>query len=265
VAKAFFESAGSTESARQGDTLFVEKEKSKLWLLQREKMYYLLDGEIALSVGDKVIDTLKAGEVFGEMAALGDFPRSATAVARSDCRLIALDEKQFQKAMHAQPDFALAMMNAMIMRLRLTLATLAMRGALSQQQSWSEGKVFDRSLISELSHALGDPVPVMHPKNKVIVSEGASAAFMYVVVSGTVAVSIQSKIVEKIGPGGAFGELALLDQGPRAATAMAETDCELLQVGRSDFLELVREKPAFGLALLRVFAERLRYLTAHYK
>jgi CRP/FNR family cyclic AMP-dependent transcriptional regulator len=265
VAKAFFESAGSIEKAAQGDTLFLENEKGKRWLLQRDKMYYLLEGEIALSVGGKAIDTLKAGEVFGEMAALGDFPRSATAVARTGCRLIALDEKQFQKAMHAQPDFALAMMNAMIGRLRLTIATLGMRGALSEQQRWSEGRVFDKSLIAELTHVLGDPVPVMHPKNKVIVSEGTSAAFMYVVISGTVAVSIRSKTVEKIGPGGVFGELALVDQGPRAATAVAETDCELLQIGRNDFLDLVREKPGFGLALLKVFAERLRYLTSHYK
>jgi CRP/FNR family cyclic AMP-dependent transcriptional regulator len=159
VAKAFFESAGSMEKAAQGDTLFLENEKGKRWLLQRDKMYYLLEGEIALSVGGKAIDTLKAGEVFGEMAALGDFPRSATAVARTGCRLIALDEKRFQKAMHAQPDFALAMMNAMIGRLRLTIATLGMRGALSDQQRWSEGKVFDKSLIAELKHALGDPVP----------------------------------------------------------------------------------------------------------
>lgn len=265
AAKAFFESAGSVEEARQGDTLFVENEKSKRWLLQRDKMYYLLEGEITLSVGGRVIDTLRAGEVFGEMAALGDFPRSATAVARTPCRLIALDEKQFQKAMHARPDFALAMMNSMISRLRLTIATLGMRGALSDQARWSEGSVFDKNLIAELSRALGDPVPVMHPKNKVLVSEGTSAAFMYVVISGTVAVSIQSKVVEKIGPGGVFGEIALVDQGPRAATAVAEADCELLQIGRNAFLELVREKPAFGLALLRVFAERLRYLTAHYK
>jgi CRP/FNR family cyclic AMP-dependent transcriptional regulator len=80
-----------------------------------------------------------------------------------------------------------------------------------------------------------------------------------------VAVSIQSRTVEKIGPGGVFGELALVDQGPRTATAVAETDCELLQIGRNDFLDLVSEKPGFGLALLKVFAERLRYLTSHYK
>jgi CRP/FNR family transcriptional regulator, cyclic AMP receptor protein len=261
AARAFFESAGTVEVAADGATLFAESEKGSRWLLQWDKMYYLLEGEIALSVGGKVIDTLRAGEVFGEMAPLGDFPRSATAVARSACRLLALDEKQFKKAMHAQPGFALMMLNMMIARLRLTIAALAVRGGLSDDQRWSEGRVFDK----RLSCALGDPVPVAHPRHKVILTEGTVGAFVYVVIQGTVALSIQSKIVEKIGPGGVFGELALVDQGPRAATAVAETDCELLVIGRKDFLELAGNKPDFGLALLKAFAERLRHMDSYFR
>ena len=96
----------------------------------------------------------------------------------------------------------------------------------------------------------------------VIFAEGDSAVFMYIVLSGRVAISIRSKVVEMVGPGGVFGEMALVDQSARAATAKAETACSLLAINRSDFLALVRGKPAFGVSLLQALAERLRYMTS---
>ena len=85
---------------------------------------------------------------------------------------------------------------------------------------------------------------------------------MYVVLEGRVAISIQSKVVERVGPGGVFGEMALVDQSPRAATATAETDCNLLSINRNDFLDLVKTNPAFGVSLLKAAADRLRVMTA---
>ena len=63
-------------------------------------------------------------------------------------------------------------------------------------------------------------------------------------------------------PGMAFGEMALVDQSPRAASAIAETDTELLPVNRDDFLSMVRTTPAFAVSLLRSLAQRLRRMTA---
>ena len=68
---------------------------------------------------------------------------------------------------------------------------------------------------------------------------------MYVVLSGRVAISIKSKVVEWVGPGGVFGEMALVDQSPRAATATAETDCDLLSINRSDFLTDGKDQSRF--------------------
>ena len=92
--------------------------------------------------------------------------------------------------------------------------------------------------------------------------DGEKGGFMYVVVKGNVAVSIKSKVVERAGRGGVFGEMALFDQSPRAASAVAETDTELLPVYRDDFISLVKTKPAFAVSLLRSLAERLRRMTA---
>jgi CRP-like cAMP-binding protein len=85
---------------------------------------------------------------------------------------------------------------------------------------------------------------------------------MYVVLSGRVAISIKSKIVEWVGPGGVFGEMALVDQSPRAATAIAETDCDLLAINRGDFLMMVKTNPVFAVSLLKAAADRLRDMTS---
>jgi CRP/FNR family cyclic AMP-dependent transcriptional regulator len=85
---------------------------------------------------------------------------------------------------------------------------------------------------------------------------------MYVVQDGRVSVSIQGRVVERVGPGGVFGEMALVDQSPRAASAMAETDSILLTLNRGVFLQLVKTQPEFGVALLAAVADRVRFMAA---
>jgi CRP-like cAMP-binding protein len=95
--------------------------------------------------------------------------------------------------------------------------------------------------------------------------EGEGGVFMYVVLEGRVAVTIKGKVVDRIGPGGVFGEMALVDQSPRAASAVAESDSELLSINRNDFLALVKSNPVFAVSLLRALADRLRFMTSHHK
>ena len=72
-------------------------------------------------------------------------------------------------------------------------------------------------------------------------------------------------LVARVGPGGVFGEMALVDQAVRAATAKAESDCTLLAINRNAFLQLVKTSPAFGIALLNGIAERAKDLAARNK
>ena len=89
VAKAFFESSGRPEKITAGTTLFVENAKSiKKGIFSKpviHRMYLLTDGSVELSAGGKVIDTVHAGEVFGEMAVISEIHGVATpsAVPRS--------------------------------------------------------------------------------------------------------------------------------------------------------------------------------------
>lgn len=258
IARMCFESLGKMESMAQGESFFVENQKS-------DKMYLLLEGEVSLIRGKKAIDIVKKGEIFGEMASISQLPRSATAVARTACRVISLDARQFQNAIQRTPEFALMLMYIMINRLRLTIARLSVSKSLPDWGGWKESRIFDEKLMTDLAGALPERSPLHSPLNNVIMREGEAGVFMYVVLEGRVAVSIQSTIVERIGPGGVFGEMALVDQSPRAASAVAETDCSLLAINRKDFLALVKAKPAFGVSLIKAVAERLRYMTSHFK
>ncbi|HZP92733.1 MAG TPA: cyclic nucleotide-binding domain-containing protein [Burkholderiales bacterium] len=256
IARTCFETLGKAESLAQGATVFAENDAG-------DRMYLLLEGEVSLIHGKKTIDIVKAGEIFGELAAITRRPRTATAVARSLCRLISIDAGQFQLAIQATPEFALMLMSIMINRLRLTDAKLRLARDLPDWTGRDDSRVFDKSLLDELARAVPGRLPQRCPPENVIMREGDRGIFMYVVFQGRVAISIQSRIVDTIGPGGVFGEMALVDESPRAATAVAQNECMLLAINRSDFLALVKAKPAFTASLLKAIAERLATMTSH--
>ena len=260
IARAFFESAGKQESFAAGTVIFAENEKASRILLKRDKMYFLLEGEVGLTARGRTVGRPMPGEIFGEMATISDSPRSATAVARTACRVLSLDDKQFAAALAKQPEFALMMLGSMIARLRGMIAKLS--GVPSAPGDKKESRVFDKTLMASLANGLGDRATVRYERGKVIMVAGQAGALMYVVSEGRVAISIRGAVVERVGPGGVFGEMALVDQSPRAANAVAETDCVLLAINRLVFLSLVKADPTFGISLLAAMAERLRHTAA---
>ncbi len=262
VALAFFKSAGQGEKIAAGATIFAEREKGSRMLLKSSRMFLLLKGEVAVLAGKKEVGVVKAGEVFGELAAITDAPRSATAVAKTDCMVIGLDGKQFQAAIRKKPGFALMLMSVMVKRLRDTIAQLAAEGGLSAGKAAKEGAAFNARHLTDLAKGLSDDPPVYYDRNKVIVQVGQKGLRMYVVTEGRAVVKMGERVVERLGPGGVFGEAALVDQSPRLATVVAETDCALLPITRNGFLGLVKMSPGFAESMLGSLAERVRFLTA---
>jgi CRP-like cAMP-binding protein len=100
--------------------------------------------------------------------------------------------------------------------------------------------------------------PAKFEPGQVIFSEGDKGDKMYVIRSGEVEVERDGKIVETLSGGGIFGEMALIDGSPRAATARAKTACEVAPITEKTFLFLVHETPFFAIAVMRSLADRLR-------
>lgn len=260
----FFKSAGKAEAFAQGAAIFHENQKSKGLFAANDRMYLLLEGEVSLMSGAKVLAAVKAGEIFGEMGSISGQPRSATAVAGTACRTLSLDEKQFQRAIRERPEFALTLMSLMIERMRQTVARAGAGSAASGPAGDQAAAVFGKDQLKELA-ALQDQPPVHFDRNKAILSEGELAMRMYVVLEGRVAIQVHGNVVQRVGPGGAFGEMALLEKSRRSARAVAETDCALLPITREEFLSLVRARPSFGVSMLLALSERLRNATAKLK
>jgi len=262
VATAFFESAGKRESIPAGTKFFVENEKKGGRFFHRDKIYLLVDGEVNLVAGHETLSTLTGGQIFGEMTAISQLPRTATAVAQRDCTVIGLDDKQFRAGLAKHPGFALMLMSIMIGRLRETIGRLRVANALQGSDALEQSAAFEPKRLAELIAKLSDDPPVYFDRRKPIVQEGQAGTRMYIVLEGTVAVFLGGKVVERLGPGGVFGELALVEQQPRLASVNAETDCSLQPVNRAAFIALVESSPEFAASLLTKLAERLRNLTS---
>ncbi|HZT64227.1 MAG TPA: cyclic nucleotide-binding domain-containing protein [Acidimicrobiales bacterium] len=95
-------------------------------------------------------------------------------------------------------------------------------------------------------------------KGRVLCEEGAPGHEFFLIRSGEASVRRKGKKVATIGPGGYFGELALLNRLPRNATVTAETDMGLLVLGQREFSGLLDEVPSLSHKLLEAMAARLR-------
>jgi CRP/FNR family transcriptional regulator, cyclic AMP receptor protein len=95
----------------QGQTIFKEGDAGG-------PMYVVLQGNVTLSINGREIEHLEAGGVLGEMALIDTSPRSASAVAASDCRLVPIDQRRFTFLIQQTPNFALQIMRIIVDRLR---------------------------------------------------------------------------------------------------------------------------------------------------
>jgi CRP/FNR family cyclic AMP-dependent transcriptional regulator len=89
-------------------------------------------------------------------------------------------------------------------------------------------------------------------------SEGSAGQEFFIIIEGQAKVVRKGEQVATIGPGAAFGELALLDRAPRNATVIAETPMEVVVLGQREFAGLIDEVPGFARKLLAGMAARLR-------
>jgi CRP-like cAMP-binding protein len=92
----------------------------------------------------------------------------------------------------------------------------------------------------------------------VIFREGDEAHELFVVKSGDIRIQIGNRTISELSADSIFGEMALIDNEPRSATAIAVTDVELIPVSEKQFLFLVSQTPYFALKVMRVLAQRLR-------
>jgi CRP/FNR family cyclic AMP-dependent transcriptional regulator len=131
--------------------------------------------------------------------------------------------------------------------------------------------IFDNLNEQEVAHILKITKERRFSKGETIMQEGQEGDSMYIVVEGSVEVSktLTMKLGEesterekiltrvKAEDNVVFGEVAMIDRGNRSASAVATTDCILLEIEREDFLDLIEKRPQMGVKILRRIGELL--------
>jgi CRP-like cAMP-binding protein len=114
-----FENSKDAKDYPAGTTVFAQGDP-------RDVMYVVLEGELDLQRGGQTLETASAGAIVGEMALIDkDAPRSATAIAKTNCRLVPIDERRFEWMVAETPFFALHVMRILVDRLRRTTQRVA--------------------------------------------------------------------------------------------------------------------------------------------
>jgi CRP-like cAMP-binding protein len=109
--RSLFKNAENVHQFRAGTVIFEEGSPGDV-------MYVILDGELEVRVAGECIEVVGPGEIIGEMALIDAKERSATAVAKSDCRLAPIDQKRFLFMVQQTPFFSIEVMRMLAARLR---------------------------------------------------------------------------------------------------------------------------------------------------
>ncbi|HKW38250.1 MAG TPA: cyclic nucleotide-binding domain-containing protein [Burkholderiales bacterium] len=258
IAMEFFRFAGKPKAFAKGKKIFAENQRGIPFLLMPNRMYLLLDGEVGIFAREKPVGTIRPGQIFGEMASIDQGPRTGTALARSACRVIALDDRQLRSALGRYPEFALMLMSVMISRLRESIGRMGAESA-GARTRWMQPAPLRKDLIEDLGRVLGPEAHVSYDAGNTILREGQVGVLMYVVLKGKVAIRAGEALLETVVPGGIFGEMALVDRTPRLASAVAESNVKLLAINRAAFLNLVKHSRRFAASLLVAVSARARY------
>jgi CRP-like cAMP-binding protein len=93
---------------------------------------------------------------------------------------------------------------------------------------------------------------------RTLVDQGRPGHEFYLILEGTAVVRRNNRKVAELGPGQYFGELAILDRGPRSASVVANTDMRVLVLSQRSFVGVLESLPGMAYKILTVMAQRLR-------
>lgn len=280
-----------TRQFKKGEVIFREGDMG-------DTLYQIEEGIVSIFVGygdgdQKLLTELGKGKIFGEMAVVEAYPRSATAVAKEDINAIEVKCDEVTEFFKNDPDRIMDIMKNMSSRLRDltvdyvdasntvkeimdnvdkefggTLADLIMRFVGAYKRNKAANKP---SAESQNGHDAGYVVKVEDFDNGTIIfKEGEKGDCMYDIHSGVVGIyegygTPEEKLITKLMANQFFGELGMIDNVERSCTAVVmENDTTLEIITASDITELFEKNPAKVEMILEHLSYRVRKLTEDY-
>ena len=118
--------------------------------------------------------------------------------------------------------------------------------------------IFSACSKKELSSIAAAGKEVPFPAGRVICREGESGIGIHIILEGETKVQVGGRTKRRLGPGAFFGEIALLDGGPRTATVIAETPVRTFSLTSWAFKSLLKSQPTLALKMLEEVCRRIR-------
>ena len=214
-----------------------------------DRFYVVREGHIEVSQAEgtepaRVVNSLDRGDYFGEMALLSDAPRNATCRTTMRTELLSLRRADFRRLLGSDLAWQ-ARMDDVLARVAL------LRGI----------PAFARLDVHQLGLIAARLRGAHYQKGEVILRQGEPGDAFYIIRCGRVAITtavggIETRVEER-GPGEYIGEIALLQRGPRTATARALTDLDVWVLDAADFDRVVSRQVDARPRLQREAARRL--------
>jgi CRP/FNR family cyclic AMP-dependent transcriptional regulator len=126
------------------------------------------------------------------------------------------------------------------------------------QEVLAQVPIFSMLKPKELKSLMADAHDLSYPAGATLAETDELGTTFFVVVEGTLRVLVDGKEVRTIGPGGFFGEMALIDHAPRSATIVTDTDVRCLVFSSWVFRPFALKHPEVAWALLELMVARIR-------
>lgn len=94
----------------------------------------------------------------------------------------------------------------------------------------------------------------------ILFAENSFADLLYILINGEVKIIREDCEIATVGAGGLIGEMAIVENRPHYASAIAKTECKLVPVDRNRFRFLIEQTPNFAFSVLEIMAERLHQM-----
>jgi CRP-like cAMP-binding protein len=285
-----------TKEFKKGDVIFREGDTG-------DNVYQIEEGTVSVYVGygeddQTLLTDLGKGRFFGEMAAVEDFPRSATVVAKEDVKLLEIRRAEIKDFFKSNPDKIIEIMKGMTSRLRELTKDYTDASYVIQELSNNMDKEFGGALvelimnlvtkyrrnkaITKLSaeterelekgdHSSGYSAEIeSFDKGDIIFKEGEKGKCMYDIHFGTIGIydgygTPSEKLLTTLSANMFFGELGMIDNVDRSCTAVAMEDNTTLEIiTAEDLPELFEKNPQKVQMIFSHLSFRIRQLTREY-
>jgi CRP/FNR family cyclic AMP-dependent transcriptional regulator len=122
----------------------------------------------------------------------------------------------------------------------------------------NRNRLFEGFSKKDIKALIGYSKEIDHPAGEMIVMEGHDGVGFHLILDGTAVVSAKGRKVRSLGPGDSFGDIAVIDGGPRTASVAADTQLKTLSLPPWEFKPMLLEHPAVAYKLLVKLCELLR-------